>query len=315
MFSRLLSSKRDLIGLDIGSARIKTAALERRGDRLTLTRAGAAETPAGVFVSGEPTDGLTIARAVKALLSKCKIGGKRVAVGVGGDRVYCQADPIAADGAEPVDQLVRRRALQVSGLPPDAVVLGSQPVESMIEGSVLWTACAARQVDWLRETVSLSGRSPAWVTPQAFALANVYSHAYQPSSEDAVLLLNFGARRLTLAVMRGWAVAYGRDVSIGRDWDAAPGAGRDRLLATLDYYWEEIERRVRPIGLSRVLLSGGPASRPELVDALLEHTGVHVSELEPFRRITLAGAKDVAEELGSSLAIAVGLALTSCEDL
>lgn len=316
MFSRFVPAKRSHIGLDIGSSRIKTVALERRGDRLSLARAGVAETPAGVFASGEPTDGIAISQALKALWSRSRITGKRVSVGVGGDRVYCQADPISADSEGEIEQSVRRRALQVSGLPPDAVVLGSQSVDAMIEDAVLWAACGVRQIDWLRETVSLAGKSLEWITPQAFGLGNVYSHSYQPAAHETALLLNFGARRLTLVVMRGWAVAYARDVSIGRNWDSAPGAGRDRLLATLDYYWEEIERRARPHGLSRVLLSGGPARRPELVDAMLEHTGVHVSELEPFRRIAAGGeAKDAVEEHRSSLAVAVGLALTSCEDL
>ncbi len=296
---------------------MKTVALERRHGRLVLAKAAVAGTPAGVLTSGELTDGLTVSAALKALWNDHSITAKKVAAAIGGENVFCQADAVSSGGADDVEGFVRRRALQVSGLSADAICLGRQPVESMIEGAVLWSVCDARQVDWMRETISLAGKTAEIITPQAFALANIYSHGYRPSSQEAALLLNIGARRLTLAVVRGWAVAYARDAPIGRDWGSDAATVRERLFATLDYHWEEIERRARPLGLGRVLVSGGAARRSDLVDALLEHTGLHVAELEPFRRISLmkgSTAKQVADEHGPSLAIAAGLAVTSCED-
>ena len=297
---------------------IKTVAVESRGGQPALVKAGVAGTPAGVLTEGELTDGLTVSRALKTLWAEHAVAGRRVSAGIGGESVYCQADVIASGRADEIDEYVKKRALQVTGLPADNLCLGHQPVESMIEGAVLWTACMPRQVDWMRETVSLAGKSPVMVTPQACALANVYSHAYQPSSQDAVLLLNIGARRLTMAVVRGWAVAFARDVSIGRDWGVDPATSTERMFASIDYNWEEIERRARPLGLSRILISGGAARRSDLVDRLLDHTGLHVDRLEPFRRIALpkgSTARQVAEEHALSLAVATGLALTGCEDL
>src|SRR5690606_4344957 len=120
------------------------------------------------------------------------------------------------------------------------------------------------------------------VTPQACALANVYSHGAKPSARETVLLLNMGARCLTLALLRGWAVAYARDMIVARDRVDAGEPLTAKLIKSLDQHKGEIVERARPSHVQRILISGGAARSQELRQALSERFDVAVAALDPL---------------------------------
>lgn len=317
-FARFFSRKRPLIGLDVGSSMVKAVVLQRRHGRIALKHAAMAGTPAGVLTEGALTDGITVARALKSLFSDYGISERRVATAVGGEKVWCQSDR-ATSGSGDLEAFVRGRAGSVSGLPAESMVCDFQPVESAIEGSVFWVCCSAEQVDWIREAVFLAGKAPAVVDPQACALANAYSFNYQPKPSESALLINIGARNLTIALMRGWAIAYAREHVIAKDW-LSPGSDEllARVLRGLDSHWDALHERADPHLLEKLYVAGGAARASGLLQALQERTGLHADELDPFHRISYSpgsAAGRIVGEHGPTLAIGVGLALRSFEDL
>jgi Tfp pilus assembly PilM family ATPase len=197
---------------------MKAVELERKGDEISLLTVAVAGTPAGALTQGALTDGIAVAGGLKAMLSQNEIRTRRAATGVAGDRIYCQSD--VARGSD-LETFVREKAGGVLSYSLENACLGWQPVESMIEGAVLWSAAPVEQVDWARATASLAGRSTQWIAPQVCALANIYGYGYEPSGRNAALLLHIGARRLIAASLRGWAVAYSRDLSISRERSVA----------------------------------------------------------------------------------------------
>jgi len=312
----LFGNQSERVGLDIGSAMVKAVAVERRKGELTLAKAAVAATPVGVLTDGEFTDGITVSKTLRALWKDYGISTKRVGAAVSGANVYCRAELISGSDDE-IAEAVRRSAERITQLQADELALGRQPIRDMVEGAVLWTACPIRQVEWMCETLSLSGRNAVAVEPQACALANAYSYNYQPTRNDAALLLHAGARRLSVVVTRGWAVAWSGHIALSNSWGADPAAARKKISEAVEQHWSEWSEYARPIGLERVFVSGGPARGGELVQALGPQIGLQVEELDPFKRIRLmkgSTAHKVAEEHGSTLAVAAGLSLAAFED-
>jgi Tfp pilus assembly PilM family ATPase len=183
----------------------------------------------------------------------------------------------------------------------------------LIEGSVLWAAAPVEQVDWMRATAGLAGRAPRLVLPQACALANIYSYGYEPSSRNAVLLIHVGARRLLIAAMRGWAIAYSCDIAMSRHRSTSEGELPRRVVESMEPHLEPLTAGVRPYEIELILLSGGAARTERLRAALRERAGVEVDTMDPFRKVSYLPSsvpgKTVAEH-GPALALAAGLALT-----
>lgn len=297
---------------------IKAVVLERRHGRVLLKKAALTGTPAGVLTAGALTDGITVARSLKALFNENGINEKSLSVAVGGERVICQADRSTSGGGDGVGDFIRDLASKQLSYPVSAACLGWQPVESIIEGAVLWTATPVEQVDWLREAVSLAGRKTAYVTPQACALANAYTYSMKPASRETVLLLNIGARCLTLALMRGWAIAYARDVIVTRERIDLGEPLSVRLIKALDQHKDQIVERARPQQVQQILISGGAAGSKELRQDLHERFDVPVAALDPLDRMEYSPASpagSVVEEHGPSLAVATGLALSAIPGL
>ena len=306
-----------VVGLDIGTAMIKAVVLERRQGRIALKQAALAGTPAGVLTSGALTDGITIARSLKALCLDYQIKEKRFAAAVGGEKVLCQADRAPAGAARDLEAFVREQAAKRLSYPMGAACIGWQPVELMVDGAVLWTSTPVEQVDWVRETISLAGRTAVFVTPQACALANAYSFNVSPSSQDAALLLNVGARCLTLALLRGWAIAYARDAIVTRERIDAQEPLAQRVVRALEAHLPEVLKRAHPHLPRKVYLSGGAARSTELREALSQRLDCPVEQLAPMHKISYSPASPsgrIVQEHGPALAIATGLALSALEE-
>lgn len=318
LFSKSSSRSKPVVGLDIGTAMIKVVVLERSYDRIALKQAALAGTPAGVLTAGALTDGITIARAIKALCLDHEIREKEFSVAVGGEKVLCQADKSAFGGGEGVDESIKELAAKHLPYPISAACLGWQPVELMIEGSVLWTASPVEQVDWTREALSLAGKKAVYVTPQACALANAYAYSASPTSSETVLLLNIGARCLTLALMRGWAISYARDVTVTRERIDAKEPLTTRVIKALDAHKDVIVERARPQHVEKIIISGGASRSEELRKALAERFEIPVAGLDPLDRMDFSAASPcgrIVDEHGPALAVAAGLALSAIEGL
>ncbi len=303
-----------MTGLDVGSTMIKAVVLERQADGIILRQAALAATPPGVVTAGVLTDGITVARALKSLWSDYSMQDQRVASAVSGDRVFCQMDETKGLGDVDLDRFVEDKIAETLSYPPDSASSGYQEVP----GGAVWVAAPVESIDWIRETVRLSSKTPVSIETQSCALANAYSFSYQPGTEDVVLLVHVGAQRASLVLMRGEVPLYGRDVVINGDWPVAVQSVPERVINALDLHWDQIELRARPSDVSRILISGGAAGVNELKESILGRTGKPVEEMDPFLRISYspgAGPGQVVAEHRCSLAVAAGLALQGLVDV
>src|SRR5258705_5053946 len=192
-----------------------------------------------------------------------------------------------------------------------------------------------------------SGKNSTVVDIDAFALQNCYELNYDPDPGQTVALLNIGASVMNINIVRGGIPLFTRDVSVGGNQYT------DALQKELDLSYEDAERlkkgeniagvaekhrgtllrsvtdilvleiqktfdffRATASGenIQRILVAGGTARVPGLVDLLREEFAMPVEELNPFRKVLINPGKhsdDQIREVAPRLAIAVGLALRS----
>ncbi len=302
-----------MTGLDVGAAMIKAVTLERRPEGIVLRQAALASTPPGVTTEGALTDSIAVARALRSLWNDYSLTDQRVAVAVSGEGVLCQAEQASDSDKGDLSIVAKNRMAETINYPADSATSGYQETPD----GFVWVAAPNQDIDWIRETVRLSAKTPTLIQAQSCALANAYAFNYQPAVEDVVLLVHVGARRAALVLMRGEVPIYGRDVVINFAWPASARSVPERVVGALDLHWDQIELRSKPAELSRVLLSGGPASAPELKEAIESRTGKPVEMLDAFSRVGYSpgegGGRAVAEHR-SALAVAAGLALQGLEE-
>ena len=312
MLPKLARSVR-MTGLDVGATMIKVVTLERRPEGVALRQAALASTPPGVTSEGVLTDGIAVARALRSLWNDYSLTDQRIAAAVSGERVLCQAEEAGELERGDLPALAKSRMAETISYPADSAASGYQETP----GGFVWVAAPAESVDWIRETIRLSAKTPTLIQAQSCALANAYAFSYQPAAEDVALLVHVGARRASLVLMRGELPIYGRDVVINLAWPASARSVPERVIGALDLHWDQIELRSRPAELSRILLSGGPASAPELKQAIQARTGKPVETLDVFLRVSYSpgeGPGRVVAEHRPSLAVAAGLALQGLEE-
>ena len=191
-----------------------------------------------------------------------------------------------------------------------------------------------------------AGKTPVVVDIDAFALQNCFEVNYEPDPGQVVALLNIGASVMNINIVRGWTPLFTRDVSVGgnqytdalqKELDlsfedaeklkkggalpALPKSSAAILRSVSDILILEIQKtfdffRATASGenIRRILVAGGTARVPGLLDLLREEFAMPVEELYPFRKIGVnPGQYDENQlrEMAPRLAIAVGLALRS----
>jgi type IV pilus assembly protein PilM len=228
------------------------------------------------------------------------------------------------------------------------VNLSYQLLESMdSQMDVLLVAVKKDKILNHTNVLAQAGKTPVVVDIDAFALQNCFEVNYDPDAGQTVALLNIGASVMNINIVRGGIPLFTRDVSVGGNQytdalqkeldlsfeDAERLKKGDSLASVTDEQKQQILRSVSDIltleiqktfdffratasgeNIQRIVVAGGTARVPGLVDLLREEFAMPVEELNPFRKVLVNAGKhseDQIREMGPRLAIGVGLALRS----
>ena len=187
-----------------------------------------------------------------------------------------------------------------------------------------------------------AGKTPVVVDIDAFGLQNCFEVNYEPDAGQTVALLNIGASVMNINIVRGGVPLFTRDVSVGGNQytdalqkeldlsfdDAERLKKGDTLPSVTDEQKGQILRSVSDIltleiqktfdffratasgeNIQRIMVAGGTARVPGLVDLLREEFAMPVEELNPFRKVLINPGKhseDQIRELAPRLVVAVG---------
>jgi type IV pilus assembly protein PilM len=345
MFS--LGKTKSLIGLDIGSSSVKAVELKRNKQGYELVSFGMEPLAQDTVVDGAIMDAPSVAEKISTIFDAKKIKSKEVATSVSGHSVIVKPVTMPLMSEEELFDRVQTEASQHIPFDIADVNLSHQLLEaSENQMNVILVAVKKDKILNHTNVLAQAGKTPMVVDIDAFALQNCYEVNYEPDPGQVVALLNIGASVMNINIIRGWTPLFTRDVSVGgnqytdalqKELDLSfedaeklkmggtlPGVSEEQRAAILrsvsDILILEIQKtfdffRATASGenIRQIVVAGGTARVPGLLDLLREEFAMPVEELYPFRKIVVNSQHDEEQlrDMAPRLAIAVGLALRS----
>ena len=347
------SRKDNLVGLDIGSRSIKVAEILESKRGRELKRFGITEVPHGAIEDGTINDPEAVAESIRQLFKAYNIKERNVAISIGGYSVIVKKIAVQTMDEEQLQETIHFEAEQyipfdISDVNLDFQILGQNETNPN-QMDVFLVAAKKEMVNDYVNLVNLAGLNPCIVDVEAFALQNTFEANYETGA-DNVALIDIGASKTSLNILKGNNSVFMRDVSLGCmqinqkiislidcSYDEAEqlkyGEGTDRLSAddlkgiissVVSDWCTEIRRALDFFystypddQIKRIILSGGGANIGEFQQLLSVEASAQVETINPFRNIFVDNDRfdpDFIKQIGPQAAITAGLAIRKVND-
>ena len=345
--------KDNIVGLDIGSRSIKAAEITETKRGLALKRFGIVDIAHGAIEEGTINDPETVAESIKQLFKSYNIKEGNVAVSIGGYSVIVKKISVQTMDEEKLQETIHFEAEQyipfdISDVNLDFQILGESE-SNPDQMNVFLVAAKKEMVNDYINLVNLAGLNPCIVDVEAFALQNTFEANYDMQSENTALI-DIGASKTSLNILKGNSSLFMRDVSLGC------GQINQKIMSLIECSFEEAEQlkygdkadRLTPEDLKgiissvvadwcteirraldffystypedqikRIILSGGGANIEEFRELLATEASAEVESINPFKNFEIdqkifddAFIKQIAPQA----AISMGLAMRKVDD-
>jgi type IV pilus assembly protein PilM len=346
LFSR---TKKGVVGLDIGSSAIKLVELKERKGEFHLQRLGVEPLSPEAIVDGSIMDSSLVVDAIHRLNDQTKVKGTSYATSLSGHSVIIKKIQLPAMAEEELADSIQWEAEQyipfdINDVRLDYVVLSEgEPGRDNME--VLLVAVKRDKVNDYVSVISQTGRQAVLVDVDAFAVQNCYEVNYDLDPLKVVALVNMGAAVTNINILARGQSVFWRDISFGgnqftealqREYnlsfdqaealkrgqpvdrysgaearpvlDGVSGEMASEIQKTFDFF--AATSAEGPV--DEIVVSGGCALTPNLLQILRERFGVPVELMDPFRRVQVRESDFDAEWLrgvAPMLSVTVGLAI------
>ena len=210
---------------------------------------------------------------------------------------------------------------------------------------VLLVAAKKEKIADYTGVIGQAGRAAVVVDVDAFALQNAYevNYGFQPGA--VVMLLNVGASATNINILQGDQSVFTRDIAIGGNAyteavqkelnlafeqadqlkrgvpvegasfeDARPvlRAVTENVMLEVQKTFDLFKATAASEKVDRIVISGGASRAEGFIEMLTERFEAPVEVFDPFKKVAFDAKKfnvDSAEEIGPTVAVAVGLAL------
>src|SRR5947209_13129047 len=293
-------------------------------------------------------DAPLVAAAITSIFEQQKIKTKNVATSVSGHSVIVKRVTLPMMAERETYDRIQAEASQHIPFDITDVNLSHQLLETVdSQMDVLLVAVKKDKILNHTNVLAQAGKTPVVVDIDAFALQNCFEVNYEPDAGQTVALLNIGASVMNINIVRGGVPLFTRDVSVGGNQytdalqkeldlsfeDAERLKKGDQIASVSDEQKQQILRSVSDIltleiqktfdffratasgeNIQRIVVAGGTARVPGLVDLLREEFAMPGEALNPFRKVSIDPGKHrdgQIRRMAPRLVIAVGLALRS----
>src|SRR3974390_454282 len=343
-----------IVGVDVGSSSIKAVERRKKGGNVEVAHLGLEPLAPYIVVDSMIVDSGTVSSAISKLFADHEIKAKNVATAVSGHSVIVKKISLPSMSDAELAETIQKEAAQHIPFDLGDVSLDDQILSDEVgspQMDVLLVAVKKDKILNYTNVLSMAGRTPAIVDIDALALQNCYEYNYEPAPTQVVALLNLGASVMNINIVKGTTPLFPRDVSIGGhqyteslpkeldlSFDDAESLKLGRKVGTVhDEAKAPILQQVTEIivleiqktfdffrpgapgePIEKIYLAGGSAKVPGLVEALRQEFSMPVELFNPFQRIappTEGSGVELIEQNAGQLAVAVGLALRSFDDL
>ena len=352
MFTRGIS-KKNMVGLDIGSSSVKAVELQGKSGSFQLVSLGYENLQPDSIVDGQIMELNNVSNVIANIFNEHKIATTRVAAGVSGHSVIVKNIVLPQMSEDELQESFSWHAeehipFDISDVNLDYQITGN----SSDALHVLLAACKRDKIANLKQAIQLAGKQPVVIDVDAFALQNCYELNYQPQPGQIVALLNIGASTTNINILNGTRSVFTRDASVGGNqytgllqkelgltFEQAEAVKRGMTLPegsaprsiepiletvsdilaleiqkTMDFYRATAEDGESAV--QKILISGGGSKLTGLMEYLAHRFEIPVEVFDPFRQIRVDARSfdpDYMREVVPEMAIAVGLALRGVE--
>jgi len=349
----VFGKKDNLVGLDIGSRSIKAAQIVDTKHGPTLKHFGIVDIAHGAIEEGTINDPESVSESIQQLFKSYNIKESSVAVSIGGYSVIVKKINVQTMAEEQLQETIHFEAEQyipfdISDVNLDFQILGENE-SNPNQMNVFLVAAKKEMVNDYINLVNLAGLNPCTVDVEAFALQNTFEANYN-IQDDNIALIDIGASKTSLNILKGSSSVFMRDVSLGC------GQINQKIMSLIECTFEEAEQlkygenpdRLTPEDLKgivssvvadwcteirraldffystypedqikRIILSGGGANIGEFRQLLATEASAEVESINPFQNFHLDGKNfDDAyiKQIGPQAAICMGLAMRKVDD-
>jgi type IV pilus assembly protein PilM len=345
--------KTHLIGLDIGSRSIKAGEVIDTKTGRNLKRFGMIEIPHNVIEDGAIKDMDAAAEAIKELFKENGIKDQNVIISVGGYSVIVKKIIVQKVTEEELQETINLEAEQyipfdINDVNLDFQILGENE-HNPNQMNVLLVAAKKDMIEEYINLIGQAGLNPCMIDVDAFALQNVFEFNYRPEDES-VALIDIGASKTSLNILKGADSVFMRDVSLGCSQinqkivaliDCTPEEAeqikqsehsesiaaedlREIVSSVVADWCAEIRRALDFFystepedNIQKIVLSGGGANLSEFRQLLGAETSTDVEIIDPFQSFEIdEGQFDPSylKQIAPQAAICLGLALRRVDD-
>ncbi|NGZ08525.1 MAG: type IV pilus assembly protein PilM [Nitrospira sp. LK70] len=324
----MLTPRRQLVGLDIGSSAIKVAQLKESKGRYFLQKFGVKPLEPEVIVDGTVMDEGRVVSAIGELFEEANVKNKHVAISISGHAVIVKKITLPPMPDEELEGQVKLAAEQyipfdINEVNIDFHVLPVDASEDQQEDmSVILVAAKKDKINELTELVKAAGLIPMVMDVDAFAVENMHAINYPMTKEETTALVNLGASVMNVNIVRAGSSLFTRDIPLGgnryteaiqreiglsfeeaeesKKKDRAGDSGGVSVTGVMDSVNAEVASEIaRTIDyfktssanaeLSRVLVCGGVARAKGLIQQLGDRMQLPAEMADPFAEIDVTG--------------------------
>lgn len=349
----LFGKKDHLVGLDIGSRSLKAAEVEETKRGRTLKRFGHTDVPPGAIEDGTINDPEAVAESIRRLLKAFYIKENNVAISIGGYSVIVKKIAVQTMDEQQLQDTIHFEAEQyipfdISDVNLDFQILGENETNPN-QMNVFLVAAKKEMVNDYVNLANLAGLTPCIVDVEAFALQNIFEMNYDITS-DNVALIDIGASKTSLNILKSNSSVFMRDVSLGcsqinqkiislidcsydeaeqlkygKDTDRISAEDLKGIISSVVADWCTEIRRALDFFYStypddqikKIILSGGGANIAEFRELLAVEASAEVEAINPFKGCYIDDERfdpGYMKKIAPQAAISMGLALRRVDD-
>ena len=339
----VFGKKNHLVGLDIGSAFIKVAELKFSKKGNTLQKYGMSPVEPGTISEGRIMDMEGLAETIRRLFESQKIKEKKVAISTGGHSVVIKTINTAKVPDKELHKTIRSEAEQY--IPYD---IDDVNIDYQILGDQMNVLLVAVKQDLVAEYIELTHRAglkPSIIDVDTFALQNIYETLPGNTPGQVTLLLDVGASKTSLNILKNNNSIMMRDMMIGcnqitdtlveeHGMDlmtcnkvlrglADPPGGMAEIIRTVTNTWcaeicdvvQTFESSSNDVAVESVVVCGGGAYLDSFKTALGSELDLPVEEIDTFSGTDPGEfSQQELERVKLQAPIALGLAMRRVDD-
>lgn len=310
---------KNTVSIDVGSSLIKLVQLSQSGGKIRLERLGVIDNPTSNFrTDGYGVDKNAMARAIRYSLRKSRIKSKDAVSSLGGSSIIIQYFKFPPFSGKELDSAVKLEAQRVMGGKLSSMETDYQILPQNKKGAegqeILFVAVPQEMVRQRMETLQQAGLNPIAIDIDCLALANCFLSLKNLASEEQVMVVNLGARLISLGILGKGNLHFVRDISLelktSLDFKDMSVVNRavEEIRRSIHYY----EGRARGPKVARIFLTGGGSVASEAGDLFSKALELPVEKWNPLNDLEFDPGKlgrEFNESQGYLLAIAIGLGL------